>query len=175
MVESRSIGILAYDGVDARTLVTVHDVLAEANLDGAPVEPVVYSLVPSDGVTAASGIGLVPDDVLIGTPDVVVVPGGAAEEDDERTPTYPDELPDRLDQLAGAGATVVGVGAGVLALGQAGLLDDRSATTAPEFRDAIADFGATLADGAVVAADGVATATGPDAAVDLAEWLLEDA
>lgn len=174
MVESRSIGILAYDGVDARTLVTVHDVLAEANRDGRAVDPVVYSLVPSDGVTAASGIGLVPDDVLIGTPDVVVVPGGTADGDGRPSPTYPDELPDRLEQLAGAGATVVGAGAGVVALGEAGLLADRSATTAPDFRDALADFGATVEDQSVVSGDGVTTAIGPDAAVELARMLLED-
>lgn len=173
MVESRSIGILAYDGVDARTLVTVHDVLATANREGRPVDPVVYSLVPSDGVTAASGIGLVPDDVLIGTPDVVVVPGGTGN-DDGSTPAHPDELPERLEQLVEAGATVVGVGAGVVALGEAELLADRSATTAPEFRDAIEEFGAAFEERPLVTADGVTTAADADAALDLAHWLLDE-
>lgn len=174
MSDSRSIGILAYDGVDARSLVTVHDAMREAGSRGCAVDVTVFSLVPSDGVTSATGLELVPDDVLIGTPDVVVVPGGVTEGTDGPTPTYPTELPERLGQLAAAGATVVGIGAGALALGEAELLTDRDATTAEPFRDDLSAYAETVSDREVVDAGAVLTATGPEAALSVARLLVED-
>lgn len=173
MTQSRSIGLLAYDGVDAHSLVGVHDTLRAGAEDGCAIDSTVFSLVPSDGVTADAGIVLVPHDVLIGTPDVVVVPGGAATADGDPVPTYPSELPERLGQLADAGATVVGIGTGALALGAGGLLAGRAATTAEPFRDELATHAETVVDRPVVA-DGVVTASGAEAAVDLAQWLLAD-
>jgi transcriptional regulator GlxA family with amidase domain len=164
------IGIFAYEGVDARALVTVHDALVAASED-CDVEPTVYSLVPSDGVTAASGLELVPDDVLIGTPDVVVVPGGWLE--DQQTPTYPEDLPERLGHLSEAGATVVGVGAGVLAVAESGLLEDAKTATVDGHRPDLADLAAAVVDAPVVQDGDVLTATGPANASDLAVRLVE--
>ena len=164
------IGIFAYDGVDAHALVTVHDALVAASED-CDVEPTVYSLVPSDGVAAASGLELVPDDVLIGTPDVVVVPGGWLE--DQQTPTYPEDLPERLGHLSEAGATVVGVGAGVLAVAESGLLDDAATASVDGHRADLADLAAEVLDAPVVEDDAVITATGPANGSDLAVRLVE--
>ncbi|MGM0398076.1 MAG: DJ-1/PfpI family protein [Halobacteriota archaeon] len=174
MTESRSIGILAYDGVDARSLVGVHDALTTAAKNGCAIETTVFSLVPSEGVTADAGIVLVPDDVLIGTPDVVVVPGGRSTADGDPTPTYPTELPERLGQLADAGATVVGIGTGALALGAGGLLTERAATTAEPFREELATHAETVVEESVVPGDGVVTAAGPEAALAVARLLLEE-
>lgn len=175
MSDSRSIGILAYDGVDARSLVTVHDVSTTVEQQNGAVDVTVFSLVPSDGVTSATGLELVPDDVLIGTPDVVVVPGGVTDGPDGPAPSYPTELPERLGQLAAAGATVVGIGTGALALGEAELLTERSATTAEPFRDDLSAYAETVSDQAVVDAGAVLTAEGPEAALSVARLLAEDA
>ncbi|AKH96785.1 DJ-1/PfpI family protein [Halanaeroarchaeum sulfurireducens] len=168
MTELPSVGILAYDGVNALSLVSVHDALMTAACD-LPVT--VYSLVPSDEVSSDSGLGLVPDDVLIGTPDIVVVPGGRDDGPDGTAPAYPSELPDRLEQLAEAGATVVGIGSGALALGEAGLLTDRTATTAPAFRDELTTDAGTVVDEDIVEGDGVLTAAGPNTALEVGRRL----
>lgn len=172
MDDDRSIGILAYDGVDAHALVGVHDALVAAIRAGCEYSVTVFSLVPSDVVTAASGIGVVPDDVLIGTPDVVVIPGGWS--DGDRGPTYPSELHERAGQLADAGATMVGIGTGALALGEAGLLAGHPATTAPQFRDALADYAETVESGPVVGSENVITATGSGAALAVVRQLLRE-
>jgi len=165
------IGLYAYDGVDAHVLVAVHDVLVAARSD-CDLEATVYSLVPSDGVTAASGIELVPDDVLIGTPDVVVVPGGWTDAD-RQTTTYPEDLPERLEHLAEGGATVVGVGAGVLAVAESGLLEDAAAATVDGHRAPLADLADEVVDAPVVEDGDVITAAGPANASDLAVRLVE--
>ena len=172
MTDPDSIGILAYEAVDARSLVDVHDFVVRADRAGCAVQVTVFSLVPAQHVTASTGIGIEPDDVLIGTPDVVVVPGGETA-GDESTPSYPQEVPDRVAQLADAGATLVGIGSGALALGEAGLLTERRATTAPAFRDELEPHATTVVDDPVVESDGVFTATGPRAALDVTRRVLE--
>ena len=170
MTEPPSVGILAYDGVNALSLVGVHDALATAACD-LPVT--VYSLVPSDTVSSDSGLGLVPDDVLIGTPDIVVVPGGHSAEAGEPSPTYPAELPERIGQLAEHGATVVGFGAGVLALGEAGVLADRSVATVPAYHERLAEYAGSIADEPVVETERVITAAGPGYAEEVAHGFVE--
>ena len=172
MTDSDSIGILAYDGVDARSLVDVHDFVVQAERAGCAVTGTVFSLVPTQRVTASTGIGIEPDDVLIGTPDVVVVPGGETEGDDP-APSYPAEVPDRVAQLADAGATLVGIGSGALALGEAGLLAERRATTAPAFRDELGTHATSVVDDPVVESDDVFTARGPTEARTVARRVLE--
>lgn len=173
MDESRSIGILAYDGVDALALIGVHDVITAAADAGCSIEVSVFSLVPSDGVEAASGLGIVPDDVLLGTPDVVVIPGGHSVEGGEPRPTYPDELPERIGQLAEHGATVVGFGAGVLALGEAGILADLSVAPVPAFRERITEYAGSADGEPIVETDRVITAVGPGYAEEVAHRLVE--
>lgn len=172
MTDSDSIGILAYDGVDARSLVSVHDFTVRADRAGCEVGVTVFSLVPTQRVTASTGIGIEPDDVLIGTPDVVVVPGGKTS-GDESAPSYPQEVPDRVAQLADAGATPVGIGSGVLALGEAGLLTERRATTDPTFRDELETHATSVVGDPVVESDGVFTATGPTASLTVTQRVLE--
>lgn len=170
MSDSGSVGLLAYDGVDGRALVTIYDLLVRASRRGCTVSPTVYSLVPSDGVSSSTGLGIEPDDVLIGTPAVVVVPGGRTADCD---PTVPTELPERVGQLSEAGAILVGIGSGVLALGEAGLLADRRATAAAPFRDALESHAGSVVDGPVVESDGVITATGADEAPEVVRRLLD--
>ncbi|MFW5919549.1 MAG: DJ-1/PfpI family protein [Halanaeroarchaeum sp.] len=170
MSDPDSVGLLAYDGVDGRALVSVHDFLVRASRRGCAVAPTVYSLVPSDRVSSSTGLGIEPDDVLIGTPGVVVVPGGRTADGD---PTYPTELPERVGQLSEAGATLVGIGSGALALGEAGLLADRRATTAAPFRDALGSHAVSVVDGPVVESGGVITATGADDAPEVVGRLLD--
>jgi transcriptional regulator GlxA family with amidase domain len=172
MTDPDSIGILAYDGIDARSLVDVHDFVVRAKRAGCAVRVTVFSLVPTGSVTASTGIGIEPDDVLIGTPDVVVVPGGQSS-GDESASRYPQELPDRVAQLAAAGATLVGIGSGALALGEAGLLTDRQATTSQALRDALETHATSVVDDSVVESDGVFTATGPTAALAVTRRVLE--
>lgn len=170
---SRTIGILAYEGVDALALVDVHDVLAAAADAGCSLAVSVFGLVPSDGVEAASGLEIVPDDVLLGTPDVVVVPGGQTADGGEPSSTYPEELPERIGQLAEHGATVVGIGAGVLALGEAGILTGRPVATVPAFRERLAEFAGSVDGEGIVESEGVITATGPGNAQVVAHRLVE--
>jgi transcriptional regulator GlxA family with amidase domain len=171
---SLDIGILLYEGFDEVSALLPHAVLeAAADCD---IEATTYSLVPTETMPAASGLGVAPDDVLIGTPDLVLVPGGPWA--DRSRPgagavAEAGEYPDRLATLVEGGAAVAAASTGVLLLGEAGLLDGRQVACHDNHRDAAADYGAEVLDADVVVDGEVITAAGAIAAADLGLFLVE--
>lgn len=171
MTDGRSVGILASDGLNATATAGVVDVLRAAESMDCDLETTVYSLVPATTVTTDAGLDLAPDDVLIGTPDVVVVPGGTAEFDGDGTGS---DLADRVAQLHDAGGTTVGIGTGVLVLGAAGLLSGRRVAAAAVIRDDLPEDVAGVADAGVVDDGDVVTAARPLAGGLVGVHLLEE-
>lgn len=168
-----TVGILLYEGFDEVSALLPHAVLDEAACD---IEVTTYSLVPSEGVQAASGLTVAPDDVLIGTPDLVLVPGGPWADSDEpgaRAVAEAGEYPDRLATLVEGGAAVGAASTGVLLLGEAGLLESRQVACQKPHRESVRDYGAEVRDDAVVADGDVLTAAGPLEAAALALYLVE--
>ncbi|MUV59740.1 hypothetical protein GJ634_02815 [Halobacterium sp. CBA1126] len=70
------VAILLYEGFDELDGVAPYEVFRTAAAHGADVDATLRTLVPSERVTASHGLRVEPDDVLLGTPDLVVVPGG---------------------------------------------------------------------------------------------------
>lgn len=168
-----SIGILLSEGFDDVSALIPHAVLHAAS-DQCAIDVTTYSLVPSETVAAASGLEVVPDDVLIGTPDLVFVPGGRGGSGEEETSTAgTDEITDRVATLYEGGADVAAVSSGVALLGEAGLLDGRSVASERGYRDAIADHGATVEDSDVVDDGRVLTGAGPATGFDIALRVIE--
>lgn len=169
------IGILLYEGFDELSAVIPHAVFARAAED-CDLSVTTYSLVPSQGVRAASGLELAPDDVLIGTPDLVVVPGGPWDSTDESGgKAVPEaEYTDRLSNLSDGGAGFAAVSAGVFLLGKAGLLEGRRVACQDVYRDQVNEYGATVEDDPVVTDGDIVTAGGPGRAFDLALHVIDD-
>lgn len=170
MHDARTVGVLAVDGTNAYAATGLLAVLRAAETMDCGVESTVYSLVPTDTVTADDGLGLAPDDVLIGTPDAVVVPGGAGP---VATVDHEADLADRVAQLHDAGAVAVGVGTGVGVLGDAGVLSERPVSAPDSVREALPES-VSLEDAAVVDDGDVVTAARPGSAALLGLHLLDE-
>lgn len=170
MHDARTVGVFAVDGTNAYAATGLVAVLRAAESLDCGVESTVYSLVPTDAVTADDGFGLVPDDVLIGTPDAVVVPGGAgpvATVDHER------DLADRVAQLHDAGAVAVGIGTGVGVLGDAGVLSGRPVSAPDRLVDGLPED-VSVVDAPAVDDGDVVTAARPGSGASLGLYLLEE-
>jgi transcriptional regulator GlxA family with amidase domain len=185
--------ILLYEGFDELDAVAPYEVFQTAAEFGADLDVSLQTLVPAETVTASHGLTVEPDDVLLGTPDLVVVPGGgwnSVAPEGQRNGdggTVDDKgesgawaevqegtLPDRLDTLHDAGARIATVCTGALLAAEAGLLDGRPATTHHTARDDLADYGVDVRDDRVVDDGDVVTAGGVTSGIDLALHLVED-
>jgi transcriptional regulator GlxA family with amidase domain len=131
-----------------------------ASLDGAPVR-------------TSSGLTLVPDEPLFGTPrpDTLLVPGG------QGTRSPDPRLTDWLREHGPRARRLVSVCTGAILLAEAGLLDGRRATTHWAYCDKLArDHPAVAVDPApIYIRDGqVSTSAGVTSGIDLALALVEE-
>lgn len=172
---STDVGILLYEGFDELAAVGAHAVLAAAAAT-APIEVTTYSLVPSETVPAAAGLAVAPDDVLIGTPDLVLVPGGPwGDADPSGAAAAADaEYADRVATLADNGASVAAVASGVRTLGEADRLDGRTVAVPAGRTDAVSAYGATGRATAVLDDGGLVTAATPADGLELALHLVRE-
>ncbi|WP_336035382.1 DJ-1/PfpI family protein [Halobacterium yunchengense] len=187
------VAILLYEGFDELDAVGPYEVFRTAAEFGAAVDASLQTLAPTERVTASHGLRVEPDDVLIGTPDLVVVPGGgwnsvppevqrgggggaagARSDAGARTQVENGQLPDRLGTLHEGGAVVAAVCTGAMLLAAAGLLDGRPATTHESAKaDLREEYGVDVRDERYVDDGTVLTAGGVTAGIDLALHLLE--
>lgn len=170
------VAILLYEGFDELDAIGPYEVFRTASEFGADLDASLQTLVPMDRVTASHGLRVEPDDVLIGTPDLVVVPGGGWN-DRAETGTWAEfqdgTLPDRLATLHEGGATVASVCTGAMLLAGAGLLDGRPVTTHEGAKDDLRDYDVDVRDDRFVDDGTILTAGGVTSGFDLALHLLE--
>ena len=165
------VAILLYGGFDELDAVGPYEVFQTAAEFGGDVDATHRTLVPSESVTASHGLRVVPDDVLLGTPDLVVVPGGGwndREDEGAWAEVQDGTLPERLATLHENGARVATVCTGALIAAEAGLLDGRPATTHHTARDDLAEYGVDVREDRVVDDGDVLTAGGVTSGLDLA-------
>jgi len=171
------VAVLLFEGFDELDAVAPYEVFQTAAGMGADLDVSTRTLVPDEGVTAGHGLTVEPDDVLFGTPDLVVVPGGGW--NDRESPgvwtEYEDgTLPERLATLHEGGATVASVCTGAMLLAKAGLLDGRPATTHESAKDDLAEYeDVEVRDERYVDDGTVLTAGGVTAGIDLALHIVE--
>jgi len=171
------VAVLLFEGFDELDAVAPYEVFQTAAGMDADLDVSTRTLVPDEGVTARHGLTVEPDDVLLGTPDFVVVPGGGW--NDRESPgiwaEYEDgTLPERLGTLHQGGATVASVCTGAMLLAKAGLLDGRPATTHESAKDDLREYeGVDVRDERYVDDGTVLTAAGVTAGIDLALHVVE--
>ena len=111
------VAVLLFEGFDELDAVAPYEVFQTAAEMGADLDVSTRTLVPDEGVTAGHGLTVEPDDVLFGTPDLVVVPGGGWNERESPgvwTEFEDGTLPERLGTLHEAGATIASVCTGAM-------------------------------------------------------------
>ncbi len=170
------VAILLYEGFDELDAVAPYEVFQTAAEFGADVDATLRTLVPSERVTASHGLRVEPDDVLIGTPDLVVVPGGGWNDRSENgawAEVQDGTLPERLATLYDGGATIATVCTGALIAAEGGLLDGRPAATHESAKDDLRAYGADVRDDRFVDDGDVLTAGGVTSGIDLALHVVE--
>ncbi|WP_232687050.1 DJ-1/PfpI family protein [Halobacterium zhouii] len=170
------VAILLYEGFDELDAIGPYEVLRTAADFGGDVDTALRTLVPSESVTASHGLRVEPDDVLLGTPDLVLVPGGGWNDESDAgawAEVQDGTLPERLATLHDAGARIATVCTGALIAAEGGLLNGRPATTHHTARDDLADYGADVLEDRVVDDGDVLTAGGVTAGIDLALHVVE--
>jgi len=167
------IEIVVFDGFDDLDAFGPHEVFSHAanRLDGWS-----STLVAVDGtapVTSAHGVVVTPTAVL-GTPDLVVVPGGGwHSERGARAEAERGVLPRRLVELADRGTLVASVCTGAMILAAAGLTTGRPAVTHASALDDLEASGALVRRDERVVDDGsLVTAGGVTSGLDLALHLV---
>ncbi|MDF9747162.1 DJ-1/PfpI family protein [Natrinema salsiterrestre] len=166
--------IVLFDGVDELDAIGPYEVLENGARAGAPLETRLVTLEPADLVTASHGLRVEPDGTL-GEPDILLVPGGGWTTDDGGVRAVVNEgaLADAVAERFANGATIASVCTGAMVLANAGVLEDRPATTHAVAMDDLEAYATTEADARVVDDGDVLTAGGVTAGIDLALWLLE--
>jgi transcriptional regulator GlxA family with amidase domain len=170
------VAILLYEGFDELDAIGPYEVFRTAAAFGADVDASLQTLVPSEQVTASHGLRVEPDDVLIGTPDLVLVPGGGWNDRAEtgtRAEYQDGQLPDRLATLHDGGAVVASVCTGAMLLADAGLLEGRPATTHEAAKDDLRDYDVDVRDDRFVDDGTILTAGGVTSGIDLALHVVE--
>jgi transcriptional regulator GlxA family with amidase domain len=171
------IAIVLYDGFDELDAVGPYEVFRSANAQGGAIDASLVTLVPSQSVTARHGLTVEPDDVLLGQPDVVLVPGGGWNDPGApgaRTEVQAGTIPDRLATLHENDVRVASVCTGALLVAEAGVLADRPATTHHTARDDLGDYGVDVREDRVVDDGDVVTAGGITSGIDLALHLVAE-
>lgn len=171
------IAIVLYDGFDELDAIAPYEVFRTANALGGGIDASLVTLVPSQTVTASHGLTVEPDDVLLGQPDLVLVPGGGWHDRDSPgawSEVQDGTIPDRLATFYESGVRLASVCTGSLLLADAGLLDGRPAATHHTARDDLADYGADVTEDRVVDDGDILTAGGITSGIDLALHLVEE-
>jgi transcriptional regulator GlxA family with amidase domain len=170
------VAILLYDGFDDLDAVGPYEVLRNAQEAGMPIAVRLLTLGPADRITSSHGLQVIPHGVLEGTPDLVIVPGGAWA---ARRPTgawgeiEKGELPRALKDLQAGGAAMASVCTGAMLLSAAGITRGRPAITHHVAIDALREQGAEIVDARVVDDGDLVTSGGVTAGIDMALWLVE--
>lgn len=170
------VAILLYEGFDELDAVAPYEVFRMAADFGADLDANLQTLVPSDRVTASHGLRVEPDDVLVGTPDLVLVPGGGWNSRGEHgawAEVQDGTLPERLATLYEGGATIATVCTGALVAAEGGLLEGRPATTHESAKGDLRDYGVDVRDERFVDDGDVLTAGGITSGIDLALHVVE--
>lgn len=166
--------IVLFDGFDELDAIGPYEVLENGAQAGASLETRLVTLEPTDPVTASHGLRVEPDGTL-GQPDILIVPGGGWTTEDGGVRAVVNEgvLADAVADRFANGATIASVCTGAMVLANAGVLEDRPATTHAVAMDDLETYATTEAGARVVDDGDVLTAGGVTAGIDLALWLLE--
>lgn len=171
------VAILLYEGFDELDAIGPYEVIRSANELGGSVNASLVTLVPVQSITASHGLTVEPDDVLLGQPDVVLVPGGGWNDRSEPgawTEVQDGSIPERLATLHENGVRLASVCTGALLIADADLLDGRPASTHHSGRDDLADYGADVQTNRVVDDGDIVTSGGITSGIDLALHLVEE-
>jgi len=178
MGDTRSLGILVFEGFEELDAIGPYEVFQNARTAGADWTVELLAPAETDRVTAAYGLRVEPDGVLSASTelDTLVVPGGGwngGHDAGARAAADDEDLLDTIRTLHSDGTTLLSVCTGAMVLASAGLLDGRPAVT---HRGALADLretDASVVDARVVDDGDVVTAGGITAGIDAALWLVE--
>jgi len=169
-------GIVLYEGFDDLDAVGPYEVLRNAQEAGEAIEVELVTREPAERVKSSHGLEVVPQGLLDGTHDLVVVPGGAwftrsgtgAWGEIERG-----ELPRALAAEHERGARLAAVCTGTMLLSAAGLTRGRPATTHHVALGALREEGANVIEERVVDDGDIVTSGGVTSGIDMALWLVE--
>lgn len=171
------VAIVLLDGFDELDAIGPYEVFQKAAEEGAPLTVSLHRIPETDSVTANHGLRIEPDGPFDEHRlDLLVVPGGARRTGDDAGAEDEVQHDDVLEVLVGAhdrGTTIAAVGTGAMLLGNAGLLENRPATTHPDARSDLREFASEVVDARVVDTGDVLTASGVVAGLDLALYVVE--
>lgn len=160
------IAFVAYEGLTALDLVGPLEVLTR--IPDTQVELVATRPGPATTDTGALQLTAPRHVREVPTPDVIVVPGGAAGTWQAMTDT---DLMSWLQQAAREARWIASVCNGAHILGAAGLLTGRRATTHWAVHQQLQTHGATPVNDRIVVDGNVVTAAGVSAGIDMGLWL----
>jgi len=165
--------IVLFDGFDELDAVGPFEVLSNGARVGADLDVSLVTLDGSERVTASHGLDVGVDGRL-GDPDLLVVPGGGWSDGQGGVADVVavGDLPQAVAERHAAGTRLASVCTGAMVLAEAGVLDDRPATTHHVAHDDLEEF-ADRRDARVVDDGDVVTAGGVTSGIDLALYLLE--
>jgi len=165
--------ILLYDGFDELDAIGPYEVLRNGAQEGADLSTRLVTLEPREAVAASHGLRVGVDGTL-GSPDVVLVPGGGWG-DRAAASAWAEydrgAIPEALADLHGRGATVATVCTGGMLAAGAGILDGRPATTHHVAHDDLREV-AEFVDARVDDDGDVITCGGVTSGLDLAFHFL---
>lgn len=171
-----NVAVVLYDGFDDLDAVGPYEVLRNAHAAGMPFDVKLVTRAPAAEVVSSHGMRVIPQGVLTGSEQLVIVPGGAwaarlsvgAWGEIERG-----ELPQALADAYGAGVRMASVCTGTMLLSAAGITRGRPATTHHLALEALRSEGADVVDARVVDDGDLVTSGGVTSGIDMALWLVE--
>ncbi|MFP9191476.1 DJ-1/PfpI family protein [Natronosalvus vescus] len=165
--------IVLFPGFDELDAIGPYEVFQNGTEAGADLETRLVTLEPTDRVHASHGLIIVPDGTL-GSPDVLVVPGGGwtTEDGGVRRVVNDGNLGEAVATRHETGATVASVCTGAMVLAHGGILEGRPAVTHQVALEDLAAF-TDVHDARVVDDGDILTAGGVTSGIDLALWFLE--
>jgi transcriptional regulator GlxA family with amidase domain len=171
---TRRIGLILFDGLTALDLVGPLDVFDTANQQSPSAYEIFILGAGGKPIVASSWLHLTPDTTLAKAPalDTIIVPGGAG----LRDPAIGGPISAWLKTRRRT-RRVASVCTGIYALGEAGLLDDRRATTHWRFAADVARRYPKIAlepDAIFLKDENFYTSAGVSAGIDLALSFVED-
>lgn len=160
------IAIVVYDGFDDLDVVGPFEVFKYAKAFGAELEVGLYTIDSREMVESAHGIHIEPDGMLPETADLVIVPGGNWEAEE-------DKLTDAVARLKNGDRTIASVCTGGILLALSGLTDKRPAITHHAVTDDFRELGAEVVEARVVDDGDLITAGGVTSGIDLGLHIVE--